>query len=97
MRSMLLAALLALVCTGCSRTPAVKQYPMHGEVMALDAQDRTATIKHGKIGDWMGAMTMEYPVKNPADWQKLAVGEHINATVFVSGDSYYVGNVEVAK
>jgi Cu/Ag efflux protein CusF len=60
-------------------------------------QDHTATIKHDKIGDWMAAMTMEYPVPNDADWKKLAVGAQIDATVFVAGDSYYVGNVRVIR
>jgi Cu/Ag efflux protein CusF len=63
--------------------------------MALNPQEHTATIKHGKIGDWMGAMTMEYPIKNEADWKKLSVGAHIDAAVFVTDASYYVGDVRV--
>ena len=43
---------------------------MQGEVMALDASAHTATIAAGKIGDWMEAMTMEYPVKPDAEFQK---------------------------
>jgi len=65
--------------------------------MALNPQERTATIKHGKIGDWMAAMTMEYPIKNEADWKKLSVGAHIDATVFVNDASYYVGDVRVTS
>lgn len=91
--AMLLA--LCLLLGGCKPAP-VRQYPMHGEVLALDAQSHTATIKHGKIGDWMGAMTMEYPIKNEADWKKLAVGAQIDATVFVSDAGYSVGDVRVA-
>jgi len=34
---------------------------MEGEVKALDPAAKTATIAAGKIGDWMDAMTMEYP------------------------------------
>ena len=82
---------------GCKKAPATRQYAMHGEVLALNPQDHTATIKHGKIGDWMEAMTMEYPIKNEADWKKLAVGARIDATVFVSDASYYVGEVRVAS
>ena len=68
---------------------------MHGEIVALNPPDRTATIKHGKIGDWMEAMTMEYPIKNDVDWKKLTVGAHIDATVFVRDTSYYVGEVRI--
>ena len=63
---------------------------MEGEVKALDPATKTATIAAGKIGDWMEAMTMEYPVKPDAEFQKLHVGDRIQATVVVSGDKYYV-------
>jgi Cu/Ag efflux protein CusF len=93
------AAMLLAVCLllgSCKPAPPLHRYPMHGEVLALDAQNHTATIKHGKIGDWMGAMTMEYPIKSEADWKKLAPGAQIDATVFVSDAGYYVGDVRVA-
>ncbi len=80
---------------GCSHASAIRQYGFHGEVIALNPQEHTATIKHGKIGDWMGAMTMEYPIKNEADWKKLARGEQIDATAFVQDASYYVGDIRV--
>ena len=71
----------------------VKQYPMHGEVLRLDAQGKIAAIKAGKIGDWMEAMTMEYPVKEQPEFDKLHVGDKIDATVYVQGSSYWVGDI----
>jgi Cu/Ag efflux protein CusF len=68
---------------------------MEGEVKALDPATKTATIAAGKIGDWMEAMTMEYPVKPDAEFQKLHVGDKIQATVIVSGDKCYVTEVRV--
>jgi Cu/Ag efflux protein CusF len=68
---------------------------MEGEVKALDPAAKSATIAHGKIGDWMEAMTMEYPVKPDAEFQKLHVGDRIQATVAVSGDQYYVTEVRI--
>jgi Cu/Ag efflux protein CusF len=94
-RSALLLICAIVSFTACKKTPPPREYTMQGVVMALNAQDHTATIKHGKIGDWMEAMTMEYPIKDQADWKKLAVGDRIEATVFVSGLTYYVGNVRV--
>jgi Cu/Ag efflux protein CusF len=87
---------LCLLLSGCKPAAPMRRYPMHGEVLALDAQGHTATIRHGKIGDWMGAMTMEYPIKNDADWKKLAIGAQIDATVFVGEAGYWVGDVRVA-
>jgi Cu/Ag efflux protein CusF len=72
----------------------VKQYAMHGEVLRLDGQGKIAAIKAGKIGDWMEAMTMEYPVKDKTEFDKLRAGEKINATVFVQGNSYWVAGIQ---
>ncbi|HXK03495.1 MAG TPA: copper-binding protein, partial [Verrucomicrobiae bacterium] len=74
-----------------------KRYPMQGEVKALDAGSKTATIAAGKIGDWMEAMTMEYPVKPDAEFQKLHVGDKIQATVVVEDVKYYVTDVKVTQ
>src|ERR1700733_3140062 len=73
-----------------AKDESVKQYPMHGEVLRLDTQGKIAAIKAGKIGDWMEAMTMEYPVKDKTEFDKLHAGEKINATVYVQGNSYWV-------
>jgi len=87
--------LLALALAGCGATEQTKRYPMEGEVKALDPAAKTATIAHGKIGDWMEAMTMEYSVKPDAEFQKLHVGDRIQATVVVNGDHYFVTDVKI--
>src|SRR4051812_2739855 len=102
---------LALALAGCSQPASdsqlkvaapktsssaeVKKYELHGEVLEVDAQGHIAKIKHGKIGDWMEAMTMEFPVKDPADFAKLKVGEKVSATVFVQDINFWVGDVKV--
>jgi Cu/Ag efflux protein CusF len=72
----------------------LRRYALHGEILRLDAQGKIATIKHEKIGDWMGAMTMEFPVKDPQEFSALREGEHINGTVFVEDLSYWVGEIK---
>lgn len=79
----------------CASQPAVRRYPMEGTVKALDPAAKTATIDAGKIGDWMEAMTMEYPVKPDSEFSKLKVGDHIKATVVVQDVKYYVTDVTV--
>jgi Cu/Ag efflux protein CusF len=91
----LLLLALALLVVGCHKKEEAKRYPMQGEIKALDATAKTATIAAGKIGDWMEAMTMEYPVKPDAEFQKLHVGDKIDATVVVVDPSYYVTDVKV--
>jgi len=102
MRSRAGTVLFLLVLTACRQGPVkeeakdepLKQYPMHGEVLRLDTQGKIAAIKAGKIDDWMEAMTMEYPVKDKSEFDKLRPGEKINATVFVQGNGYWVGEVQ---
>jgi Cu/Ag efflux protein CusF len=93
-----LVLLLLIVLAACTREPEARRYPIQGEVKALDSAIKSATIQHGKIGDWMGAMTMEFPVKPEADFQKLHVGDRLEATVVVVDDlHYFVTDVKVLK
>lgn len=85
----------ALAMLGCGSGATEKRYPMQGEIKALDPSAKMATIQAGKIGDWMEAMTMEYSVKPDAEFAKLHVGDHIQATVVVKDPTYYVTDVKV--
>jgi len=87
--------LLALTLLGCGAHDAAKRYPMQGEVKAVDSTAKTATVDAGPVGDWMGPMTMEYPVKPDSDLAKLHVGDHVEATVVVQDEKYYVTDVKV--
>ena len=93
-RRLLLFA-LALALAGCGAKVAEKRYPMQGDVKALDPATKHAMIAAGRIGDWMEAMTMEYSVKPDADFAKLHEGDHIEATVVVQDEKYYVTDVKV--
>jgi Cu/Ag efflux protein CusF len=87
--------LLLLAVAACNHHDASKRYPVQGDIKALDPASKIATIDAGPIGDWMGAMTMEYPVKPDADFQKLHVGDHIEGTVVVNDPTFYVTDVKV--
>jgi Cu/Ag efflux protein CusF len=81
-----------------SKSPAeVKRYELHGEIRELDPAGKIAKIKHQQIGDWMGAMTMEFPVKDPAEFAKLRLGEHIKGTVFVQDLQFWVADITEDK
>jgi Cu/Ag efflux protein CusF len=71
-----------------------KQYQLHGEVVSVDAKGGIATINGQKIEGWMGAMSMEYPVKDPQEFSTLHPHDCIDATVFVQGTEYWVGEVK---
>jgi len=91
----LVPVLLLVLLSACQQTPKpvskddskepVRDYALHGEILRLDATDKIAVMKHQAIGDWMGAMTMEFPVKDEKEFSALRAGEIINATVHVKG------------
>jgi len=92
----LLAGLLA-----CSQPPAEKRaekrYEMRGEVIRVDEANQTANIKHEKIGDWMDAMTMDFPVKPKEEFRKFKAGDKITGTVVVKDMDYYLTDVKVVQ
>jgi Cu/Ag efflux protein CusF len=96
-RRIVFPLLIALFLAACGSAPKPKTYPMQGEIKALNAESKSATIAAGKIGDWMEPMTMEYPVKPDAEFQKLHVGDRIEAKVVVQEDKYYVTEVRVVQ
>jgi Cu/Ag efflux protein CusF len=93
----ILITCLAFVLAGCAAPKApAKEYQLRGEIMSLDAGGHVATIKHESIPGFMGAMTMGYQVKDPAEFSKLSVGEPITATVYQTSDDMWVGNIQKA-
>jgi Cu/Ag efflux protein CusF len=76
--------------------PEVKHYSMHGQIIRLDEKDKLATIKHDKIEGWMGAMTMDYPIKEK-DFSNLHEGDKIDATVDVQGLDYSLSDIRTSK
>jgi len=85
-----------VVLLGCQRNPApqpVKEYQMRGEVVSVDPAAQTATVKSGKVEGWMEAMTMEYPVKDKAEFSKLKAGEKIQAKILVQGTDYWISSI----
>jgi Cu/Ag efflux protein CusF len=97
MKPALWTAFLVLVsCKSANHRP-VRNCELRGEVIRLDPQVRTAVIRHQKICDWMGAMTMEFPVRNDRDFAALKPGEHITATVYIGDPEFWIANVQPAK
>lgn len=89
----LILSLAACSKSGTNAEPE-KQYPMTGQVKSLDPKVQTATIQHEAIGDWMEAMTMEFPVREKADFERLHPGDKIQATVHIKGVDYWITNIQ---
>lgn len=67
-----------------------KRYPIKGVVVAVNQQERTATIKHEDIPGYMQGMTMEFKIKNAADLQTMKPGDQITGTLVVDDLSSWI-------
>jgi protein SCO1/2 len=84
-RRLLVIALTALAASlaGCSRRPPAKDYPLQGQILAVNMDRQELTISHGDIAGLMPGMTMTYPVANRALMQGRTPGELISGTLEV--------------
>lgn len=92
----------ALLVCGCAEKKAegpVREYALRGEVVRLDAKLQVATLRHEKIEGWMEAMTMDFPVKERAEFEKLKPGAKITAKVFQreKGLDFWIGKIQVQR
>jgi Cu/Ag efflux protein CusF len=99
MKSALLFVVLLL--SACTQTPRqeamsnepIKTYQLTGEITAMDAPTQVVTIKHEEIKGWMDAMTMGFPIKEKAEFEKLKPGAKITADVNVQGNDFWLTKI----
>ena len=89
MKNVALALVLLALCAACNKRkqaefPVAHQYTLTGRVVSLNPQEQTASIDAAAIPNYMEAMTMDYPIKSKADFDRMRVGEIIKATLNVN-------------
>ena len=67
-----------------------KRYDLKGKVVAVNKQERNATIAHEDIKGYMPAMTMPFKVKSDADLELLKPGDQVTGTLVVDDVSSWV-------
>ena len=94
---------LALLAGACGGSSDHREYKLQGQILTVSADHKEATIKHEDIPGFMSAMTMPYKVRDTKEYESLAPGDLINATlVVVSNDAYLehvnkVGNAPIEQ
>ena len=93
------SVLALLAAGGCSRAAgsaaaaaAEKRYPLHGEILAVNAKARTLTVAHEAIPGFMPAMTMEYAAA-AGDLAIARVGERIKAQLVEDHGNYHLEDI----
>jgi hypothetical protein len=73
--------------------PGEKVYTLDGTILSREAGDNTLRIDHKAIPGYMEAMAMDYTVRG-ADVKTLPPDKsHIQATLHVAGDAYWITDV----
>src|SRR5208283_1726890 len=94
----LVALLVVISVTACSRPPAAKRYELQGRVVAVDSSARQLTIAHKDIPGLMEGMTMPFTVSDKDTWvfKSIAPGDQVHATL-VLGDHAELQDVTFTK
>jgi Cu/Ag efflux protein CusF len=62
------------------------RYELKGIVQSVDKAKKRATIRHEKVGDLMGAMTMPFSIKDEKALNEMEPGDQIKGTLVTTGD-----------
>ena len=95
-----IVALILSISAGACRSTAPSQerrYHLEGTVVSIDKAQQRLVVDHKEIVGFMGAMTMPYPIADPADLDRLSPGDQITADVVVTPDHIQLKNIVVVK
>ncbi len=87
------AVLVVAAACSSSNTQNNRVYTLQGQVVAIDAARKLATIKHEEIKGFMPAMTMPYEVKEAKLLYGIAPGDLINARLTIEPSTAYLTEV----
>ena len=85
--------------TGCHARPAAtpsKHYAVRGSVVSVDMPGKEIALNGDAIPGFMEAMTMNYPVTDPAALSELHSGDKISATLLFDEDAAGPKNLRLA-
>jgi Cu/Ag efflux protein CusF len=83
---------------GAPATKAASSEMYEGQVRRVNKDTRRVTLAHGPMKAFdMPAMTMAFPVKDPALLANLKEGDKVRFAVEMSGENLVVTRIEPAK
>jgi Cu/Ag efflux protein CusF len=93
--------LLLIFVAGCKPKSAApiasessaKTYEARGVIRQIAPDQRTATIQHEAIAGYMGAMTMDFPVKETNELNGLAPGDEITFKLVVRENDDWIKDI----
>jgi protein SCO1/2 len=101
-RAIVALGLLGLVGAACRKEApkaADERHPVKGQVVSVDARERTITIAHEDIPGFMPAMTMPFVVleRDAPLLQSAGAGDEVTATLVSRDSRYWLEDLVVVK
>lgn len=99
LRRTLTAVLFAsFLLNGCSPKPANEQrYELKGKVISVDRAKGEVAVDHEKVEGYMGAMTMDFPVRDAEALKVLEAGDRVQASLVITDDGYWLDSLVITK
>lgn len=94
MRRAILLGSLLILAFGCAGERA-RQYELRGQILAIDGQNGTVTIRHSDIKGFMPAMTMPFKVKDRKLLEGRQRGDVVAGTLVVTDSDVYLTRLDV--
>lgn len=92
---------LTIIYSGCrfqsASSAPQKRYELSGKVISVDKAQRSVTVAHDAIPQYMDAMTMPFVLKSDWAFAELSAGDEIRATLVVTGDHTWLENPTITK
>jgi protein SCO1/2 len=85
-------ALFVSACGGTSKDR--REFKLQGQVLSIQPDHKQAVIRHEEITGFMSAMTMPYAVQDAREYENIAPGDLITATLVVLPNAGYLESVK---
>jgi protein SCO1/2 len=97
-RTLTAALFTSLLLYGCSSKPVNEhRYEFKGTVIAVDRANGEVSVEHEEIKGYMGAMTMDFPVRDAEALKVLEAGDQLQASLVVTDDGYWLDSPVITK
>jgi protein SCO1/2 len=89
-----LIVLTSALASACTWQPAAREYPLHGQVLAVRPADREIVIRHDDIPGLMPGMTMPFRVRDTSVLAGVQAGDFVDARLEVSEKDSFVTKLQ---
>ena len=81
---------LVLFINGCSQQPVrVQRYDLKGKIVGVDRAKGEVSVDHEAVKGYMGAMTMDFPVRDAEALKLMEAGDQLTASLVIADDGRY--------